>query len=135
MKFRILLDRGCISLTIMRMLLKKLYPKRDDVMKWNKQAGNITTNLKFKIYFTLPELRATEIMMWNCHVDDSANHRYDMILGRDLLKELGLNPKFYEHVIKVDGGPLNGQHHPWLIWVCINLNFKYREYYTYIIVY
>ena len=33
--------------------------------------------------------------------------RYDMILGRDLLTELGLNLKLYEHVIKGDGGPFN----------------------------
>ena len=27
-------------------------------MKWHTQAGNITTTLKFKIYFTLPEFIA-----------------------------------------------------------------------------
>ena len=48
------------------------------------QAGNITTNLKVKIYFNLPENSAPKIVMWDCHVDDSAKGRYDMILGRDI---------------------------------------------------
>ena len=34
--------------------------------------------------------------------------RYNMILGRALLTELGLNLKLSEHVIKADGGPLKG---------------------------
>ena len=55
------------------------------------QAVIITINLKVKINFTLHELNATEIMMWNYHVDDSANGRYYMILGRHLLTALGFN--------------------------------------------
>ena len=39
------------------------------------QAGNITTNLKVEIYFTLPEFRAMKIVMWDCYVDDSAKGR------------------------------------------------------------
>ena len=51
-------------------------------MQWHTQAGNITTNLKFEVDFTLPALRATNIMMRKIHLDDSAKGRYDMILGR-----------------------------------------------------
>ena len=40
------------------------------------------TNLGVKIDFTLPELSATKIMTWNCHVDDSAKDRYEIILSR-----------------------------------------------------
>ena len=58
-------------------------------MQWNIQARNITTNLKVKIGFTLPALSATNAITWNCHVYDSAKGRYDIILGRDLLTELG----------------------------------------------
>ena len=55
-------------------------------------------------------------------MDDSAKVRYDMILGWDQLPELGLNLKFYEHVIEVDDELLSGIQHPWLIWVRIYLN-------------
>ena len=53
-------------------------------MKCHTQAGNITTNLKVKVDFTLSILSATNVVTWNCHVDDSNNGRYDMILGRDI---------------------------------------------------
>ena len=54
-------------------------------MQWHTQLGNITINLKFNIDFTLPELSATKTVTRNCHVDDSAKGRYDMVLGRDIL--------------------------------------------------
>ena len=62
-------------------------------MKWHTQAVNSTTKLKVKIYFTLPELSATEIVTWNCNVDDSAKGRYGIILGRYILTALGLKFK------------------------------------------
>ena len=43
---------------------------------------------------------------------ESAKSRYDMILGRDKLTELGLNLKLSEHVIKLDDGPLKGSTAP-----------------------
>ena len=70
---------------IMRMLTKKNHTKIDTVMQWHTQKCNITTNIKVKIYITLPELSATKIMTWNCHVDESAKGRYDMILGINIL--------------------------------------------------
>ena len=58
--------------------------------------------------FTLTSLSATNAVMWNCHVDDSAKGRYDMILGRDLLSELELNLKFSDHAIEADDGTFKG---------------------------
>ena len=60
-------------------------------MQWHTQAGNITTNLKFKIDFTLPEFSATKIVTGECYMYDSTNSRYNMILDRDLLTILVLN--------------------------------------------
>ena len=77
-------------------------------MQSNTQAGNITTNLKFEIDFTLPKLSVTNVVTWNFHVDDSAKVGYDIILGRDILTELWLNIKFSEQVIEEDDGPFNG---------------------------
>ena len=53
-------------------------------MKWHAQGGNINIHPKVKIDLTLPELSATEILTWNCHVDDFTKVRYNMILGRYL---------------------------------------------------
>ena len=77
-------------------------------MQCHNQEDDININIKVKIDFTLPEISATEIVMWNCHTDDSAKVRYDMILGRDLLTELVLNIKLSEHVIEADYQPLKG---------------------------
>ena len=63
---------------------EKLHPEKDSPMQWNTHAKNITNNLKVKIDFTLPALSATNVVIWNCHVDDFAKGRYDMILGHDI---------------------------------------------------
>ena len=82
------------------------------MIQWHTQAGNITTNIKAKIYFTLPELRATKTVTWNYHVYDFAKGRYDIIIGRDLLTALVSKPILSEQVIKSDGGPLKGSMAP-----------------------
>ena len=75
------------------------------------------------LYLTLPALRATNVLLVNCHVDDSAKGGYNMILVQDLLTELVLNLKFAEHVIKDDDGPFKGSTTPMVYFViCI---FKY----------
>ena len=55
----------------------------------------------------MPALSATNVMTWDCHVDESTKGGYNMILGRDILTELGLNLKFSEHVIEADYGNFN----------------------------
>ena len=103
-KFRILLDSGCSSTILMGRLIQNRIPKIDNVIQWHMQAGNITTNLRVKRNFTLPELSATKIVTCSCHVDDSAKVKYYIILGRYLLTSLGLNLKLYDHGIEADGG-------------------------------
>ena len=61
------------------MHLKKYY-----MLQWHTEDGNINTNLKVEVDFTLPELSATNVMTWKYHVDDSSKGRYNMILGKYL---------------------------------------------------
>ena len=91
-------------------------------MQWRTQAGNINTNFKVKVDFTLPAISATNVVTWKCHVDDSTRGGYNMILGRYLLTELGLNLKVSEQAIKADDAILKGLQHPWLTWVRKYLN-------------
>ena len=81
-------------------------------MQWNTQAGNITTNLKVGVYFTLPTISATNVLTWKCHVDDSAKGGYDMILWQDILTELRFNLKLSDQVILVYDGTFKGSTTP-----------------------
>ena len=73
-------------------------------MKWYTQVGNVTTNLKVKIEFTLFELSTTKLVTCHCHMDNASKGRYNIILGRDILAALQLNLKFSWHVIEADDG-------------------------------
>ena len=72
------------------------------------QAGIITTNIRVKIHFTLPEHSAMKTVTWNCHVNDSAKDTCDMILGRYILTALGINIKLSGHIIESDDAPFKG---------------------------
>ena len=49
---------------LMRRLTTKLENKEDYMKQWKTQVGNIITNIKVKLDFTLPEFRSTEIVKW-----------------------------------------------------------------------
>ena len=121
--FLILFHSGFGSTIVIKILITKIDPIEDAVVQRHTQAGNIITNIKVKIYFTLLELRATKIMMWDCRLDYFTKGRYDMILGRYILTALCLNIKFSDHVIEADEVPLKVQKHPWLIRMHINFKF------------
>ena len=84
--FQILLDIVCSSTILIWRLVKRIGPKKGVVMQWHTQAGNITTNIKVEIDFTLTELGVTNVMTWDFHVGESAKGSYAIILGRDRLK-------------------------------------------------
>ena len=66
---------------------------KDAITIWKTQAINITTDIKGKIYLFLTESSATQIITWECHMDDSAESRYDLIIDRYLLSVLGIDLK------------------------------------------
>jgi len=61
-------------------------------------AGSISTSQKAKVQFMLPELSETKIITWNLHVFKKTT-KYDMILGRDLLQDLGILLNFKDQTI------------------------------------
>ena len=69
----------------MRRLIETVNSNKDNVIQWHTQSGNITTNLKVKIYFSLPEITATKTVMWYFHMDDSAKGGHYKIFGKYLL--------------------------------------------------
>ena len=106
---KILLDSGTSSTIISGDYCKKLRKSTDSKTKWNTKGGNFTTNYTAKLKFTLPELDNNKIVTWTAHVDDSSQpHRYDMIVGRDLLKALNINLDFGNDVVNCTRGTFNG---------------------------
>jgi len=61
-------------------------------------AGNFATKGRCVVKFTLPELQQHAIIRHNVHVT-SNDMKYNMIIGRDLLEELGINIKFFTKTI------------------------------------
>ena len=72
---------------------------------WETQSGKFTTSKKVNLDFCLPEFSATKIVTWECHIRESTNSRYDMILGRDLLTALVMDLKFSDNIIIGGEGP------------------------------
>ena len=72
----------------------------------------MNTNMKVKIDFTLTRLSAKKTVKRNCHMNDSAKGRYDMILGRYLLTDLGLNLNFFDQLIEEYYGYFKGSTAP-----------------------
>ena len=110
--FCILLDNECSSMIIMGRLVGNIHQYKCATMQWHLQARNITIDIRVRINLNTPALIVTSVVTWNCHLDESAKGRHDMILGRDILTELGLNLKFSEHVIEGYDVPFNGSTTP-----------------------
>ena len=81
-KFWIILDSGCSFTIVTVRIVEKLHPEKDAVMQWHTQAGNVTTNLKVKVYFTLPTLSTMNVVTCKCYVNNYAKGIYNMILGK-----------------------------------------------------
>ena len=81
-------------------------------MQLHTQVVNMTNSMKVIYIVTLPEFSKTQIVTWECHVDEFAKCRYDMILIRDILIEQGLNIYTSEQLIEEGEGPLKGSTSP-----------------------
>jgi hypothetical protein len=102
---RVLLDSGCGGTLVNRSFAKK-YQKRTLSKSTNgtTKAGTFKTDRKVKCQFTLPEFHESKDISWYMYVDDSDArfNIYDMIIGRDLLHELGIDLLFSLGVMKWD---------------------------------
>src|SRR5210317_938149 len=63
------------------------------ITKWKTKTSNFLTKEKVKCQFTMPEFHKEKEIEWSMYVDESnkSNDKYDMIIGRDLLQEIGLD--------------------------------------------
>jgi hypothetical protein len=60
---------------------------------WNTLGGKFKTKRKALVEFKLPELSNSKKVTWLFHVDESSDKDwsfYDIILGMDIMTEIGL---------------------------------------------
>ena len=105
---RILLDSGCAATLINQNLVKILKTTKENRTKWTTKAGNFSTHRKCEITFTLPALHKHRQITWNCYVDESnANSiSYDLIIGRDLMHEIGIDICFSAAEVRWDNASI-----------------------------
>jgi hypothetical protein len=96
---RILLDTGASATIILKDAIRGLTGPvfQSTPTKWHTMGGQFVTKLQREIQFKLPEFSTSKIIHWVCHKDTNTlrrNAQYDMIIGADLLSELGAELNF-----------------------------------------
>jgi transposase InsO family protein len=114
-RLRILFDTGCAATLINTKFLGNLKTKKVKSTKWTTKSGSFSTNKKCNCTFILPEFHDGRDITWTCYVDETDNRlsRYDMIIGRDLLTELGINFLFDEGIMTWDNASVPMRNPDW----------------------
>ena len=89
-----LLDSGASGSIVSKDAVKKLKINKrtsKDSTEWTTAAGTLTTLAKCQVNFLLPELSPTKTIHHKFHVTENRITNYDMVIGRDLLQELGID--------------------------------------------
>ena len=107
-RMRILFDSGCAATLVNHQLVNDLKQTREGKTKWRTKAGKFTTTNKCNITFKLPAFYEHREITWNCYVDTTKNNlsHYDLIIGRDLMHEIGINILFKDAEIEWDGATI-----------------------------
>jgi len=97
---KVLFDSGASETIVNNKLVINLRKKiTEKPSQWTTAAGIVQTKHKAQIRFTLPEFYENTIIKHNAHVLTS-DMSYDMIIGRDLLKLLGIHLDFTNDEIR-----------------------------------
>ena len=91
---KILLDSGASASIIQHSYLRKNdFTQDKTIHEWTTMAGTFKTTRTAKIELKLPELNSTATIAVKCHVTKEKSN-YDLIIGRDVLRELGITLDF-----------------------------------------
>lgn len=94
-RIKILFDTGCDATIINKKFVTKLRTKAHSTSNWNTKGGVFKTKRTVNALFSLPEFFKHREIKWTMCVDETNNlSNYDMIIGRDLMVELGIDIKF-----------------------------------------
>ena len=78
---------------------RKLRVKNTSAAVWKTGNGNIQTDKKVKTHFILPELYPERIIEHTFHLLPTTTG-YDMMIGTDLMSELGLKLNFQDACVE-----------------------------------
>ena len=107
-----LLDSGASGSLIKEKFCKKLKIKGNQTATFETAAGRISSKGDVNARFALPEMDPNMVLEWKLHIAQNLGS-YDMIIGRDLLTDLGITLDFggqcshYQHV-QVPMKPVDG---------------------------
>ena len=80
----------------------------DTTTSWITKGGNFQTSKKCKTTFILKEFFENKSIEWNLHVDSTPGpHRYDMMLGHDIMRELGITLDFKDQMMTWDDSTIH----------------------------
>ena len=102
---RALLDSGTSSTILLRKHIKNSSPstcKNSKPTTWSTMGGEFITDSTYTVEFALPEFSTDKTITWVVHVDERTDptvSKYDMIIGSDLLSELGIILDYSDAVI------------------------------------
>ena len=96
---------GSSGTILFKNLNKKLCTRISQQTTWNTSAGDFTTNGRSKIQFTLPEFHDKSIIEHEVYLTEKES-KYDMIIGRDIIKALQLKIDFKDDTIKWNNIPV-----------------------------
>ena len=85
-----LLDTGATSTIIKSKFVTKLDKRQCEPTAWKTANGYFETHEKVKTEFLIPELNDQRLITADMH-ETQQNMPYDLIIGIDLLKELGID--------------------------------------------
>ncbi|MGH3053717.1 MAG: retropepsin-like aspartic protease, partial [Gaiellaceae bacterium] len=106
---RVLLDSGASKSIILNEFAKEYHRHTmPQPLEWTTKAGSIMTNQICTAAINLPEFNSSKKIVWEFHIHDAdpKTQRYDVIIGRDLMHELGIKLDFEKCVIGWDGAEI-----------------------------
>jgi hypothetical protein len=99
-------DAGASSSIILEAYTSAPFIKTYDsnTTTWSTMGGKFTKTKTGFVTFSLPEFNLKKQISWEFHVDEhsESSSTYDMIMGRDLLGELGIIMNFNDHTVTWD---------------------------------
>jgi hypothetical protein len=115
-RLRVLFDSGCAATLVNHSFLKDLEKNAALNTKWSIKAGTFTTTAKCQCMFSLPEFHENRDIIWDVYVDTSSTKgsRYDMIIGRDLMNNIGLDLRFSDNTMTWDNASVPMHSVQWL---------------------